>query len=297
MRSTSVSSTSVGIARPFTGLFFMLSSSIVFTIMNILIKTIDARYTAWHLGFFRFLGGVILLNLVFAKGGNLFKGDNIPLLLGRGCTGTVAFISLVTAMRMLPLSTSIIIFYTFPVFAAISAFFLYKERICLSQMFCIALVILGILVLFNFNISGSWFGQSMALTSAVFTGLTVTLIRSLRGKNGPVVIYLFFCIVGSIITFPMVALNPVIPSSLLEFLMIAGIILTSAGAQLLMNQGFFYCSGWEGGVYMSTEAVFTSLTGILLMGEIVSWNFFVGGMLILGSGVLLNYFKRRLVFS
>ncbi len=293
MRPTSVSSTGAGIARPFAGLFFMLSSSIVFTLMNILIKTIDARYTAWHFGFFRFLGGVIILTLVFAKGRNLFKGDNIPLLLGRGCTGTVAFISLVTAMRMLPMSTAIVIFYTFPVFAAISAFFLYKERIGFSEMFCIALVILGIAILFNFNISGSWFGQSMALTGAVFTGLTVTFIRSLRVKNGPVVIYLYFCTVGSMITFPMVALNPVIPSSSVELLMIAGIILTSAGAQLLMNQGFFYCSGWEGGVYMSTEAVFTSLTGILLLGEVVSWNFFVGGILILGSGVLLNYFKNR----
>jgi len=280
-------------ARAFAGPFFMLASSIIFTFMNIIVKTFDAQYTVWHLGFFRFLGGVILLNLVFAKGRNLFKGDNIPLLLFRGCTGSIAFISLVTAMRMLPLSTSIIIFYTFPVFAAISAFFIYNERICPSQMFCIALVILGIFVLFNFDISGTWFGQFMALVGAVFAGLTVTLIRSLRKKNGPVIIYLFFCTVGSLVTFPMVVLNPVIPSSPMELFMIAGIILTSAVAQLLMNQGFFYCSGWEGGIYMSTEAVFTSLIGILLMGELVSWNFLAGGMLILGSGILLNFIKRN----
>jgi len=79
----------------------------------------------------------------------------------------------------------------------------------------------------------------------------------------------------------------------MELFMIAGIILTSAVAQLLMNQGFFYCSGWEGGIYMSTEAVFTSLIGILLMGELVSWNFLAGGMLILGSGILLNFIKRN----
>ena len=44
---------------------------------------------------------------------------------------------------------------------------------------------------------------------------------------------------------------------------------------------------------MSTEAVFTSLIGILLMGELVSWNFLAGGMLILGSGILLNFIKRN----
>ncbi len=45
--------------------------------------------------------------------------------------------------------------------------------------------------------------------------------------------------------------------------MVLGLIFVSLAAQLLMNQGFFYCRGWEGGVFMSNEAVFPAAVGIL----------------------------------
>jgi len=70
-------------------------------------------------------------------------------------------------------------------------------------------------------------------------------------------------------------------------------VLTSISAQLLMNQGFFYCQGWEGGVYMSTETIFTAVVGIVLLSEPVSWRFYAGGLLIIGSGVALNWFKQH----
>ena len=43
--------------------------------------------------------------------------------------------------------------------------------------------------------------------------------------------------------------------------LIAGIILSSLSAQLLMNHGFLYCRGWEGGVFMSSEVLFTAVIG------------------------------------
>ena len=65
-------------------------------------------------------------------------------------------------------------------------------------------------------------------------------------------------------------------------------VLASATAQLMMNQGFFFCKGFEGGVYMSTETVFTAMVGIFLLDDPVSWRFFAGAVLILGSGLALN---------
>jgi hypothetical protein len=36
------------------------------------------------------------------------------------------------------------------------------------------------------------YGQLIALAGGAFAGLTVTLIRVLREKNGPAIIYLYF---------------------------------------------------------------------------------------------------------
>jgi drug/metabolite transporter (DMT)-like permease len=274
------------------GPLFMLSAALLFTLMTLMVKLIDPRYTVWHLGFIRCFGGMILLLTIFGRDNNLYKGHNIPLLIVRGCTGSIAFIFSVTAIRILPLSTSIVIFYSFPVFAAVFAFFIYKEHIGKFQIACIFMVIIGIAILFDFSLTGSLYGQSMALMGGVFAGFTVTLIRSLRENNGPVIIYLYFCTMGTLVTMPQFIMEPIIPASSIEWMMVLGIVLTSITAQLLMNQGFFYCKGWEGGVYMSTETIFTAFVGIVLLNEPVSWRFYAGGLLIIGSGVALNWLKR-----
>jgi drug/metabolite transporter (DMT)-like permease len=55
-----------------------------------------------------------------------------------------------------------------------------------------------------------------------------------------------------------------------------------------MNQGLGYCRSWEGGLYLTSELILTSLAGIVLLGDPVGWRFFVGGALILGSAVILQ---------
>ncbi|MBF0412630.1 MAG: DMT family transporter [Desulfamplus sp.] len=284
---------SAWLSESLAGPLCMISAALLFTMMSILIKQMDQRYTVWNIGFIRFLGGFIVLNAVFGRKQNLYKGNNIPILILRGFTGSIAFIASITAIRILPISTSIVIFYSFPVFAAIFSAIIYKERIGLPQIFCVVLVMAGVAILFDFTISGKLFGQLMALTAGAFTGLTVTLISSLRKNNDSVIIYFYFCIVGAIITFPMFVSDPITPSTFLEWSMVIGIIITSVVAQILMNQGFFYCRGWEGGVYMSSETIFTSVVGILLMNDPVSWRFWVGGTIIMGSGIFLNWLNSK----
>jgi drug/metabolite transporter (DMT)-like permease len=270
------------------GPLFMLSAALLFTVLNIFIKQLGPHFRVWDIGFYRFFGSVVVLLAIFGRHRNPYKGVNIRLLVIRGFTGSAAFVCLVTAIRLLPVSTALVIFYSFPVFSAIFSFLLYRERIGRPGIACIASVLVGIGVIFDFRLSGGLLGQSVALASGLFAGLTVTLIRSLRVNNGPVVIYLYFCTMGTLVTLPKFGLNPVWPSTAAEFVMIAGIILSSVTAQLLMNQGFFYCRGWEGGIFMSSEVVFTAVVGIVFLGDPVSWRFWTGGILILCSGIALN---------
>ena len=87
------------------------------------------------------------------------------------------------------------------------------------------------------------------------------------------VIYLYFCTMGSVITLPLFLRQPVWPDTPTEWVMVLAIILVSVTGQLLMNQGFFYCRGWEGGVFMSSEVVFTAIVGISFLGDPASWRF------------------------
>ena len=211
----------------------------------------------------------------------------------RGCVGSCAFLSVVTAIRLLPVSTALVIFYSFPAFSALFSFLIYKERIGRLEVACIAATLMGIGVFFEFQLTGGLLGKALALTGGMFAGLTVTLIRVLREKNGPVVIYLYFCTMGAAITSPVFIMHPLWPSTPVEWVMILGIVFSSLAAQLSMNQGFFYCRGWEGGVLMSSEVIFTALVGILFMGDPVTARFWIGGIMIFGSVVVLNRLKAN----
>jgi drug/metabolite transporter (DMT)-like permease len=275
------------------GPLFMLSAALLFTLLNLLIKLLGPQFTVWHIGFYRFFGGLVVLLAIFGRHSNPYKGYNIRLLIIRGCTGSVAFISIITAIRLLPVSTALVIFYSFPAFAAIFSFLIYGERIGKLEISCITVVVIGIGVLFDFQLTGGFFGQTTALVGGVFAGLTVTLIKTLREKNGPVIIYLYFCTMGAVVTFPKFVMHPILPSTPIEWVMILGIILASVTAQLLMNQGFFYCSGWEGGVFMSSEVIFTAIVGIAFLGDPATWRFWAGGLMIFGSVVALNRLKAN----
>ncbi len=270
------------------GPLLMLSAAISFTFMSILVKLMPNGYTVWHLGFIRCFGGMLVLLIFFGRKKNPYKGYNIPLLILRGCSGAIAFFSVVTAVRILPISTAIVLFYAFPVFAGLFGFLIYKEKITLLQAGCMAVLVAGVTVLFDFRLTGSGYGQIMAIVGAVFAGLTITLIRSLIQKNGPVIIYLYFCTMGMLLTLPAFLMAPIIPASSLEWTMVIGIVITSVTAQLLMNKGFLFCQGFEGASYMSCEVLFTALVGILFLDDPMNWRFFVGGFLIVGSGLVLT---------
>ena len=275
------------------GPLLMLSAALMFTLLNVFVKLLGPAFTVWHIGFFRFFGGLAVLLSVFGRHGNPYRGFNTRLLIIRGCVGSIAFILIITAIRLLPISVALVIFYSFPAFSAVFSYLIYGERIGKFEIACIAVVVIGVGVLFDFQLAGGLLGQILALVGGVFAGITVTLIRSLREKNGPVIIYLYFCTMGAMITFPKFIMHPIFPSTPTEWIMILGIIFFSVSAQLLMNQGFFYCRGWEGGVFMSSEVIFTGVVGIVFMGDPVTPRFWIGGLMVFGSVVALNRLKAN----
>lgn len=275
------------------GPLLMLAAALLFTMLTVFIKLLGPHFRVWDVGFYRFMGGALVLICVFGRRGNPYRGYNTRLLILRGGIGAAAFVFMVTAIRLLPVSTALVIFYSFPAFAALFSFCLYGERIGLRESACILAVLAGVAVLFDFELAGGLFGQAMALVAGALAGLTVTLIRTLRTHNGPVIIYLYLCTMGTLVILPAFAVQPVWPANPWEWGLVLGIVFSSVTAQLLMNQGFFYCRGWEGGVFMSSEVIFTALVGILFLDDPTTWRFWAGGRLIFGSVVALNRLKAN----
>ncbi|MFC1489470.1 DMT family transporter [Thermodesulfobacteriota bacterium] len=275
------------------GPLLMFVSAFIFAVLDVLIKILGPSFRVWDIAFYRFGFGLVMLTVVFGWRGNPFSGNNRKLLILRGISGSIAFVALVTAIRLIPVSTAMVFFYSFPAFAAFFSSLIFKEKITLPEVCCILVAFFGVTVLFDFSLQGLLLGQIMALLGGAAAGITVCMIKKLRETNGPVIIYLYFCLIGTVITLPSFIANPQIPATTDEFLIVGGIVFTSISAQLIMNQGFKYCKSWEGGLFLTSELIFISVFGIFLLGELVNWHFWAGGILIFGSVVALNYFNAQ----
>lgn len=270
------------------GPLFMLLSACWFTVMNLLLKQSMADFGVWDIGFFRFFGGFILLLAVFGRRRNPFQSANTKLLLIRGCTGSIAFLFFIFSVRRLPVSTALMLLYAYPAFAALFSSCLYQEKVSKLAWLCMATVLAGVAVLVDPAGGVDVFGAIAGMLSAVFAGLTIAIIRRLKQTNGSVIIYLYFCVVGSIATAPAFLYAPTLPVTFSQVLVCGGIIISSVLGQLTMNHGFGYCRSWEGGLYLTSEVILTSLAGIALLGDPVGWRFFIGGALILGSALVIQ---------
>ncbi len=273
------------------GPLLMLTSALMFAVLDVLIKIIGPEFRVWDIAFYRWGGSFAVMMIIFSWQANPFKCNNIKLMVIRSISGCIAFLGLTTAIRLAPVSTIMVLFYSFPAFAAIFSYLIFGERISKGEIFCIAVAICGVAILLDIKLDGNYTGYILGVIAGAFAGLTVTLIKKLRDTNGPVVIYLYFCLLGAVVAFPPFISNPTMPDSASDWLMIGGIVGTSIVAQITMNQGFKYCKSWEGGLFLTCEMIFVAFFGIIYLGEPTGWRFWTGGLLILSSVLILNQVK------
>ena len=273
----------------------MTASALLFAVLDSFIKLLGPTFRIWDIAFYRFGFGLIVLVSLFGWKNNPFRSNDLKLLVVRGIIGSLAFLSLVATIQLIPISTAMVLFYSFPAFAALFSTLFLREKVTRFEVFCIVLTFCGVAIIFDLTAGGNLFGQLIGLLAAGFAGLAIIMIKQLRNNNGPVVIYLYFCLLGAATALPPFIANPQLPQTHVQWLLVIGIMVSSLAAQLLMNQGFHYCKSWEGGLFLTSEVIFTSLFGILFLNEMATWRFWLGGCLIVSSIIALNWGNARRV--
>ncbi len=276
-----------------SGLTLMVLSAFFFALTDVLIKFVSPAIAATEIAFFRFLiGAVILLSLMVPRGITL-RGKNPFMLIVRAVSGTLCFLFLVKSISLIPLSTALVLFYTFPLFAAFFSFLLFRESLGGLEIILILVGFVGIYIVIDpgshvFNQGGIY-----GLLAGCFAGFTVVLIRKLRETHDPLIIYFYFCLVGGIVCFPFFLKEFTRPSfEQLSLLILLGLVFLIA--QLLMNQGFKFCKASEGSVILMSEIVFAGVAGVIIFKDDLHARFLIGALLIVGSGFGLNLRNRRL---
>ena len=277
---------------------YLISASFFFSLMTVCVKKIDDRIPIYELVFFRSILSLLITSYIIKKNRIDPWGKNRPLLILRGFLGTSALLCIFYSIRNLPLSISTVIQYTYPILISIFASFFIKEK--LTKNIIVALLIgwLGILIILNpselekLNLKFEYFTIAIAFLGSMSTALAYITVKKLSFSENIFVIIKYFPLVSSIVLFPFVLINWVMPG-LSDLFYISGIGIFTQLGQIFLTIGLKNLQATQASAINYLQVLFGSLWGITFFGEIITIDFLLGSLLVLLGTIITTSKKHK----
>lgn len=272
-------------------IFFMIFSVIAFAVMNAVVKYLSA-FNVYQIVFFRSIGTLVFTLPLILKSKIPLLGTNKKLLLARAIVGVISLTCFFQSLNYLPVGTSVSLRYTSPIFAAILAFFLLKEKIKTIQWFLFLLAFVGVLLIKGFGTDVNTIGLIFVLVSAVFQGLVFVLIRKIGSKEHPLVIINYFMVTAFVFG-GLMSINNWINPKPTEWLLLLSLGVLGYIGQLYMTKAFQTNETNLVAPLKNLEVIFAIIIGTFWFGEIYNLLTLLGVFLILFGLVYNIYIKRK----
>ena len=219
------------------------------------------------------------------------------LLVLRGVFGFAGLSFFYSSLVHLPLAEANLIQYTNPVFTALLAAWLLRERMGVREVACVAGSLAGVmLVLRPVALLGggpavvSPRAAAVALAGALCSAAAYVTIRRIRAVD-PRVIVFYFPLVTVPATLPLALPQWVWPTPL-EWLLLAGVGVTTQIAQVNMTMGLRLEPAGRATAVAYLQVVFAAAWGIAFFGERLDGWVLAGAALVLASTVVLARGRR-----
>ncbi|NTS77992.1 DMT family transporter [Catenovulum sp. SM1970] len=228
-------------------------------------------------------------------------GVNKPLLWLRGIMGAVALIFVYYAVTTLPLAEATILQYLHPVFTAVLAVLFLKEVIKRSTIACIALSLLGLLVMVAPNFQSfdsvsssliySWVSIGAAILGALGSAIAYVVVKKLTKTDDSSVIVFYFPFVALPFSLVLLGSDFVMPSLAACGLLLLVGLFTQVG-QVGLTKALACEDASKATGYAYVQVVFSIIIGWVYFAEVPAITTFIGGGLII-AGALVNLFWKK----
>jgi drug/metabolite transporter (DMT)-like permease len=271
------------------GLAAMILSSVLFSVMSLLIRL--AATDSFLTSFVRFAVGVAVVGSLAFAGRARLDFANIPLLLLRGVTGSIAVYTSFLAIEKLGLARGSVLSYTYPLFAAVGGALFLKERVRPLGWVALAAAVGGMVLMrwggivagaMDDPASAVWF--AVVLAGAVVAGLAIVAVRRLTATDSAYAIFFSQSLVGFWVTFVPALSRPAVFGPPLALLLLA-LGLVAAGAQLLMTWSYGRVDIATGSLIGLLAPVISVAVGVLAFRESLGAVEAVGAAIVLAACV------------
>ena len=263
----------------------MIISALAFTFLNVFVKSLE-EFNVYQIVFFRSIGSLVFTLPYLAKQKISILGNQKLLLVLRSLFGLISMTLFFLSLKYIAMGAAVSIRYIAPIFAALFAIFLLKEKIKPAQYLYFALAFLGVLILKGFDVEMDVTGMSFAIISALFAGLVYITIRKIGDRDHPVVIVNYFMIISAVIGGFLAIAEWKTPMGN-DWFVLLSLGVFGYFAQLYMTKAFQIGKTSIVAPLKYLEVVFTIILGLIWFNEIYSfWS--ILGILLIISGLSLN---------
>lgn len=274
------------------GVVLSLTSAVGFCAMAALVRQ-AARYDSFMVAQFRFVIGLALLSTAALFGCIRLDFSNGWLLFLRGLSGGASVVLFFLSITKLGVGKGTVISYSYPVFASLLSALFLKERMGPLRWLAVLAALAGTTLL---SLRGAGPGgaggfsvgryELLAVTGAFLSGIAVVLVRKLHETDSTYAIFFSQCLVG--LWLVLVPAN--VSGAALGYeggLLLIGIGVVAAVAQLLMTEGYRHLSVTTASLLAMLTPVLSLLVGLTVFREPMNAQAITGALVVMASCALV----------
>jgi len=254
--------------------------------------------------FLRFSLASLFLGVIYYRRRNtpLLRGDRWRLLFASLIVPGLYFLAETYGLKLSSATSVSLLISTIPIFAALFAFLIMKEKIGFWRGVAIFLSVLGVAIIIPGNRGelAAWkmapLGNLFGLGAAVCAGLYMAIGRNLMRRYSPLTITTFQAFFAAAIFLPLAGIERVThrwenlqPLTIFAVLYLA--FFCSVLAFFLWNYGISRLEASKAAVFTNLVPVFTFIGASLFLGEKIHLEQVIGGGLVIGGVSLASATK------
>jgi len=273
---------------PRAAVAWMVFGSICFGTMNALVKWTSDYADVWMIIMVR--SAVIAFAVaLFATSRGISLRVNDPRTMLLRCTvGLLAMILYFTALGRIPIGQAVTLQYTGPLFVALLSGRILSERVSPEVALLVITAFLGIVLIVSPEIGKVEPDALLALGSGFFAALAYMYVRELRKTDSPATVVFWFAVfsvAGSIIQ----SAPDILSLEWKTLAVLVGVGIGAGGGQVGITMAYHKANAAWVSAFSYLTVLVATFYGFAIFDETLGLSDWVGGILIVGSGVLLVF--------
>ena len=273
---------------PRIAVLWMIFGSVSFGTMNALVKWVSVEADVWMVILIR--SAVIafaVAGYAAARGLSLRANDPWTMFL-RCAVGLFAMILYFTALSRIPIGQAVTLQYTAPLFVALLSGTVIREKVSSSVAGLVVFAFVGIVLIVSPDLRSVEPDALLALGSGLFAALAYIYVRELRKTDSASsVVFWFaaFSVAGSLFQ-----AAPDIPDLSLEAAAaLVGIGVGAGCGQVGITMAYHQANAAWVSAFSYLTVIVATFYGWLIFGETLGASDWIGGILIVVSGIVLIF--------